>query len=213
MHVTFKPSLPVAAAALFLALGICERPYGAQVDDPRQLSGDNHKVATNATPKLGEIGANYFEALKQSQIWVNVEPEPREIGPAPVLLNLTVAFAGLQLNDPPNAVAVRAQPRCFPVVFPDRVRRPVLRFLVNGSTKIDLTAVGAAYQWIPSCSASRPDTVIAQVPVAVVRQIAEGGDVAVDALGFALRFTAADSVAWRRFLGTVEHGATLVQRR
>jgi len=204
---------PVVAAALFLALGICERPFSAQVDDPRQLSSDNHTVATNATPKLREIGANYFEALKQSQIWINVEPELMEIGPAPVILNLTVAFAGFQLNDPPNSVAVRAQPRCFPIVFPERVREPLLRFLVNGSTKIDLTAVGATYQWIPSCSESQRDTVIAQVPVAVVRQIAEGGDVTVDALGFALRFTTADSVAWRLFLRTVEHGATLVQRR
>lgn len=203
----------VVAAALFLALGIYERPCSAHVDDPRQLSSDNHTVATNATPALKEIGANYFEALKQSQIWVNIEPELMEIGPAPVLLNLTVAFPGFQLNHPPNSVAVRAQPRCFPKVFPERVRQPLLRFLVNGSTKIDLTAVSTTYQWIPTCSESQPDTVIAQVSVVMLRRIAEAKDVTVDALGFALRFTPADFVAWRLFLKTVEHGATVVQQR
>ena len=202
---------PAIAATLFLVLGICEPRFGAQAGAPHQLASDNRTVATNATPKLKEIGANYFEPLKQSQIWINVEPELLEAGPAPVSLNLTIAFPGFRLNDPPNSVAVRAQSRCFPIVFPQRARQPVLRFHVNNTAVIDLTAPGSTYQFIANCSESN-DTVIAQVPFILLRQIAESGNVMVDALGFALRLTADDSAAWRLFLHTVEHGALVRQR-
>jgi hypothetical protein len=204
---------PTVIAALFLVLGIRERPVNAQQDDRRRFASGGSIVATNMTPKLGEIGANYFEPLKQSQIWTNVEPELVEAGPAPVLLNLTIAFPGDRLNHQPISVGVRAQPRCFPQVFPERVRQPVLRFLVNGSTKIDLTAAGATYQLVPTCSRSQPDTVIAQVPFILLREIAESVNVTVDALGFALRFTPDNSDAWRLFVRTVEHGATVVRQR
>jgi hypothetical protein len=206
--------IPTVAAVLFLVLGFCERPSNAQVDDTRGVaSGGGSIVATNTTPKLGQIGANYFEPLKQSQIWINAEPELMEAGPAPVLLNLTIAFPGVRLSHQPTTVAVRAQPRCFPQVFPEHVRQPILRFLVNASTTIDLTAPGAAYQLVPSCSESQPDTVIAEVPFTLLRQIAEGMNVTVDALGFALRFTTNDGAAWRLFVHTVENGTTVVQPR
>lgn len=193
-------------------LGICEPRLNAQVHNARRLASDDI-VVINTTPKLRQIGANYFEPLKQSQIWINLEPELIEAGPAPVLLNVTIAFPGVRLDQPPASVAVRAQPRCFPVVFPERVRQPILKFLVNGSTTIDLTAAGTAYQWVVSCSKSQPDTVIARVPFMLLREIAEREDITVEALGFALRFTADDSAALRQFVHTVENGASVVRQR
>jgi hypothetical protein len=204
--------IPTVVAALFLVLRTCERPLNAQLDDTPRLTSGGGIVPTNTSPRLGEIGANYFDALKQSQIWINVEPDLVETGPAPVVLNLTIAFPGDRLNHQPTSVALRAQPRCVPQVFPERVRQPILRFLVNGSTKIDLTAAGATYHLVPSCSKSH-DTVVAQVPFILVRQIAEGVNVTLDALGFALRFTTHDSAAWRLFVHTVENGATVVRQR
>jgi len=210
---SFVKFIPTVAAALFLDIGISEGRSNAQVNDTRGFASGGSTVATNTTPKLRELGANYFESLTQSQIWINIEPEPTEAGPAPVLLNLTIAFPGIRLNHRPTTVAVRAQPRCFPPVFPERVRQPILRFLVNGSTKIDLTAAGAAYQLVPSCSKSQPDTVIAQVPFILLRRIADSVNVTVDALGFAVRFSTDDGAAWRLFVHTVENGATVVRQR
>lgn len=205
--------IPTVAAVPFLVIGMCEGPSNAQVDDTRAFASGGSTVATNTSPKLREIGANYFEPLKQSQIWINVEPELTEAGPAPVQLNLTITFPGVRLNHQPTTVAVRAQPRCVPQVFPGRVRQPILRFLVNGSTKIELTAAGAAYQLVRSCSKSQPDTVIAQVPFILIGQIAESMNVTVDALGFGLRLTTDDRAAWRLFVHTVENGATVVGQR
>jgi hypothetical protein len=82
---------------------------------------------------------------------------------------------------------------------------------LDGSA-VDLTAIGAPYQWVTSCSRSSWDTVIAQVPLILVRQIAESMNVTVHALGFELHFTADDRAAWRLFIRTVENGATVLRQ-
>lgn len=206
-----KVTPTLIAAVFILNVEVFGWRLNAQRDDTPQVASGGSIVATNTTPRVGEIGANYFESLKQSQIWINVEPELADVGPAPVLLNLTIAFPGDRLNHQPISVAVRAQPRCFPQVFPERLRQPILRFLVNGSMKIDLTAAGAAYHVVSSCSESQ-DTVIAQVPFRLLRQIAESTDVMVDALGFSLRLTTDDLAAWRLFVRTVQGGAVIGRR-
>ena len=72
-------------------------------------------VPTNTSPRVRAIGANYFDSLSQSQVWVNIEPQPTERGPAPFILNVTVAFPGRRLDHQPPAVSLRAQTRCFPM--------------------------------------------------------------------------------------------------
>ena len=177
---TFASTLVVVL--WLVVLGICAPQPRARVSDGQRVD-TGRTVRIKTTPPLREIGANYFKALKQSQVWINIEPELLEGGPPPVLVNLTVAFPGVRLNHEPLSVAVRAQPRCYPKVFPDRVRQPILRFQLAGSTRIDLTETGAAYQWLASCSKSQPDTVIAHVPLTVVRQVAGTTNVKVEALG------------------------------
>jgi len=162
-------------------------------------------MATNAAPKPREVGANYFEPLDQSQIWVNVEPDLD--GAAPVIINLTVAFPGLRLDRAPATVAVRAQPRCAPVVFPDRIRRPILTFTVDRARTFDLTARGR-YDFVATCSGT-PDTVIAPLTMAELRAMANSKTARVEALGFALALTSGDLAAWRRFIQTVEHGIAI----
>jgi hypothetical protein len=177
---------------------------GAMASDPRI-------VATQTMPQLREIGANYFEALKQSQVWMNIEPASVRAGPAPVRLNVTVAFAGRRLNQPPSVVQVRAEFMC--AAFPLRIRQPILRFVIADSATLDLTADRSKYQFVPHCSGRGPlDTIIAELPFDTWRRMAAAEDVTADALGFSVRFTSADFAAWRTFVQTIEAGV-IVQPR
>jgi hypothetical protein len=167
-------------------------------------------IVTNTSPGVREIGANYFDSLSQSQVWVNIEPESTEQGPAPLILNVTVAFPGRSLNREPPAVTLRAQTRCSPMALPARVRRPILRFALNGTTTLDLTTPGAVYLFIASCSRNSPsDTIVTDVPFGVLRQIVGETDVVVEALGFSARLTASDLAALRTFVQTVASGVVV----
>jgi hypothetical protein len=165
-------------------------------------------VVTNTNPAVRQIGANYFELLRQSQVWINLEPQSTEPGPAPILLNVTVAFPGRQMNAQPRTVKFRAQTPCLPVIFPLRVRQPILRFTFGGVTALDLTAEGAVYSFIASCGSigAPADTVATEVPFDMLRKITAESNVGIDALGFSARLTAADLSALRTFTRTVAPG-------
>ena len=176
----------------------------SQLIEPRSAT---RVVNTNAQPDRGELGAHYFESTKESQVWVNLEPrlaEP-ESGPDPVLLNVTVVFPGREIARTPERVVFRANSRCYPIVFPLRIRQPVLRFIVDGA-RIDLTPDGASVQFVANCSDAPQDTVIVPSRFEVLRQNAAGVEVSVDALGFSLRLTTADLDALRLLVRAVQNG-------
>jgi hypothetical protein len=161
-------------------------------------------VSTNVNPRLREIGAIYFDALDQSQVWMNVAPELPKPDPAPVILNMTVAFHGLELKGAPTNVRVRAE--SVTGTFPLRIRQPTLRFVLDRSTTIDLTGPGSTYQFIPSSQDGAVDTIVTEMPFDSLRQIARATNVTLDALGFSMPLTPADLAAWRVFIHTVEDG-------
>jgi hypothetical protein len=200
--------IPTAATLLVVVFGMCDRPSNAQVDPTHAFASGRSIVATNTTPQLREIGANYFAPLKQSQVWMNVEPELSDSDPVPVMLNVTVVLPGLRLNQAPATVQVRAESIC--TAFPLRIRQPILRFVVTRTTTINLTGTGSTYQFVSHCSKKGPlDAIVADLPFDSLRQIAQATDVTVDALGFSLRLASADLAAWRVFVHTVEGGVTV----
>ena len=174
---------------------------------PQRPGGVGRVLTANANPPLRQVGTNYFESLNESQVWINLEPQLAEVGPNPVLLNLTIRFPGRRLERP-VAVAFRAQTVCFPTVFPTRVRLPILRFLVDG-VLVDLTA-DKSYQFVPSCSAEgSEDTLVLQAPFAFLRELARSPKVTVQALGFSLWLTPDDLAALRLFVDTANDGLTI----
>jgi hypothetical protein len=169
-------------------------------------------LPTNTSPRVRDIGAHYFDSLNQSQVWVNIEPEPLEPGPTPILLNLTVAFPGRQLNQQPPTVTLRAQTPCFPMVFPERVRQPILRVVLNEATTLDLTAPGRIYHLTPSCGKASADAIVTDLPFGVLQQIIGEADVVIHALGFSARLVAADLIALRTFGHTMASGVVVRER-
>ncbi|HYM22945.1 MAG TPA: hypothetical protein VEU08_07045 [Vicinamibacterales bacterium] len=165
-------------------------------------------------PATGEIGAYYFDTPNESQVWVSLEPASEEAGPKPVFLNVTVKFPGTRLNGPPETVQLRAQVRCFPVVFPERVRTPVLVLSIDGR-KTDLSPDGQRSHFLPTCTGVPRDgrftldTVVAQVPFDLVRRLASAKDVRIDAIGFSLRFTPEDYAALQSFVRAIDSGVVL----
>jgi hypothetical protein len=157
-------------------------------------------LASNPTPATDQIGAMYFDSLGQSQVWVNLEPASTESAPAPVILNFTATFPGRQSTQPPSRVKIRAESRCFPLVFPDRIRQPVLRLVLDGTTTIDLTTPDAQYQFVSTCSKAFLDTVVTDAPFDLASRIADAHGVAVDALGISVRLTPADQMALAAFV-------------
>jgi hypothetical protein len=164
-------------------------------------------VSTNAIPRLREIGVSYFDALDQSQVWMNVSPELPKPDPAPIILNVTVAFHGLELKAAPTTVRVRAG--SVSGTFPLRMRQPILRFVIDRSTTIDLTGPGSTYQFISSSKDGAVDTIVTELPFDSLRQIARATDVTLDALGFSMPLAPADLAAWGVFIHTVEDGVVV----
>jgi hypothetical protein len=164
-------------------------------------------VPTNVNPRLREIGATYFDALDQSQVWMNVSPELPKPDPAPVILNVTVAFHGLELKAAPTTVRVRAE--SVSGTFPLRIRQPILRFVLNRTTTIDLTGSGSTYQFISSTRDGAVDTIATEMPFDSLRQIAQATDVTLDALGFSVPLAPAELASWRVFIHTVEDGVVV----
>jgi hypothetical protein len=159
-------------------------------------------LQTNATPKPREIGAFYFDALNQSQVWVTLSPESVEPGPNPVLLNVTVSFPGRRLQGPPKTVEIRAT--AISTAFPLRIRQPILRFNASDGRTYDLTAPGRVSQFVASCQECPLDTLTTRLAFEELREIARSSDVTLNALGFALRLTPADLAALGTLIDAVD---------
>src|SRR5438552_1874528 len=90
------------------------------------------QISTRQNPDPREIGAFYFENPSESQIWINLEPTSNEAGANPLVVNATVKFPGTRLERPPAIIELRAQVLCYPIVFPERVRQPILILVIDG---------------------------------------------------------------------------------
>src|SRR5258705_11081413 len=128
-------------------------------------------IVTNITPTLGRIGANYFDALKQSQVWINVEPQNLEPGPNPIELNITISFTGRRLAGPPDAVDFRVSAYCR--AFPTRIRRPVLTLMLD-SAELRLGKPDLPLQEISTCGSDGgpADAIVARIPFTTFHRIA-----------------------------------------
>ncbi len=164
-------------------------------------------LSPNPAPPTGQVGAFYFEALNQSQVWINLEPERLESGPNPIRLNVTVAFTGVRLDRAPRRVDVRAE--SIDGTFPMRIRQPILRFQRGVGAGMDLTAPGKTFQFIARCADCPLDTVIARMDFDALRQVAESDTVDIEALGFTLHLKPADRRSLRKFVDVVSNGVRI----
>lgn len=163
-------------------------------------------IATNVTPSRGQIGANYFDALKQSQVWINLEPQNLQAGPNPIELNVTASFAGRHLPTSPAVVDLRVQAPCH--LFPTRLRQPVLRLLLDGS---EPPLGREAPRMISGCSeeSRAADAMVARIPFTLLRQIASARVVDLHALGFEVRLARSDLRALASFIAALTDGVTV----
>ena len=164
-------------------------------------------LQTNATPKPGELGAFYFDALNQSQVWVNLSPESVEPGPNPVLLNVTVSFPGRRLEGAPKAAEIRTT--AISTAFPLRIRQPILRFETGDGRQYDLTAPGRVWQFVANCEACPLDTLTTRLAFDELSEIARSSEVTLNALGFALRLTPSEVSALQTLIDAVTDGVTI----
>ena len=164
-------------------------------------------LSPNNSPALGEIGAWYFDTLKQSQVWINLEPQGSEPGANPVRLNITVSFAGRSLEQAPGDVELRAE--SITGTFPLTIRQPVFRIALDSGAPLDFTGPGRTFQFVSRCPECAADTLIVRVPFKVVRDAAASRTVVVEALGFSTRMKPADITALRRFVETVGKGVAV----
>ncbi len=162
-------------------------------------------IPVNNTQQPRELGAFYFDALDQSQVWINVEPEGTEEGPRPVILNFTVTFPGRKLASTPDVVTVRAQSNG--IAFPTRLRQPVLHFRTADGRMYDLTGSGRTYQFTASCETCLNDTVVAKMAFQELREMAASPRLSVEALGFEGTLAPADLAALQRLIDAVTNGA------
>jgi hypothetical protein len=164
-------------------------------------------LQTNASPAPGQIGAFYFEALNESQVWVNLSPESVEPGPSPVLLNVTIRFPGRKSASAPTVADVRAT--SVNTAFPLRVRQPTLRLVTTDGREYDLAAPGRVSQFTASCDKCSLDTLTTRLAFDELREIARSPQVTLNALGFAMRLTPADLKTLVALIDAVADGATI----
>jgi hypothetical protein len=164
-------------------------------------------IVTNITPALGQIGANYFDALAQSQVWINVQPQHLEPGPPPVELNITVSFPGRRLVGQPATVDLRVSAYCL--AFPTRIRQPVMSVIIDG-VPLPFGEPGSPIQAFSACGDDgASDAIVARIPFATLRRIAAAADVDMHALGFEVRLKSSDLQALQSLVTAVGGGVTL----
>ncbi len=164
-------------------------------------------LQTNATPAAGQIGAFYFEALNESQVWVDLSPEISEAGPPPVLLNITIRFKGRQSAAAPAFADVRAS--AVSTAFPLRLRQPILRLTTADGREHDLAGPGRVSRFTAGCEKCPPDTLTTRVAFDELREIAHSPQVRMNALGFEMRLTPADLKALGALIDAVSEGVTI----
>src|SRR5579872_2513074 len=168
-------------------------------------------IAVNLNPPVGQIGANYFDTLKQSQVWINLEPraiDQKEQGLPPVEMNVTVAFAGRTLAATPTDATLRVQAYCLR--YPTRLRTSELTLIVDG-TELPLAADGAVVSTFTACGGqgTTVDGVSVRLPFETLRRLVNATRVEIHALGFDLMLTRDDQRALGRFVAAVSDGVTL----
>jgi hypothetical protein len=164
-------------------------------------------IATNITPAPGQIGANYFDSLNQSQVWINVEPTSLEPGANTIQLNATVAFPGHILPAAPLTVDLRAEAYCF--AAPMRVRMPVFTLKVDGvAWRLDRDL---PLQLSASCGhdVGTTDVIVGRLSFAEFRAMTMAREVTVHALGFDARLDASHLRALATFAEAVAAGVTV----
>jgi hypothetical protein len=165
-------------------------------------------IATNITSAPREIGANYFDTLNQSQVWINVEPKNLEPGPNPIQLNATVSFPGRSLAAAPASVDLRVQAYCF--AFLTRIRQPVFTMIVDG-IEWKLDTPDQPLQVTNACGDNfgTADVAVARVGFTEFLAIATASNVIVHALGFHVQLAPTDLRAIASFARAVSTGVTV----
>ena len=166
-------------------------------------------ISTNTTPSRGQIGANYFESLNQSQIWIDLEPKNLESGANPIGLNVTASFAGRNLPAAPSFVNLRVQAYC--AMYPMHIRLPIFRIQADGA-ELALNGEGGPLQISSGCSEENNtgQIIVARIPFSLLRQIAAARVVDIHAFGFAhTRLLPGDLRALGSFIGAVATGVTV----
>lgn len=169
-------------------------------------------IITNMMPALGQIGAYFFDALTQSQVWINVQPQNLEPGPPPIELNVTVSFPGRRLVGAPAAVDLRVSAYCL--AFPTRIRQPLMSVIIDG-TPLRVAEPGRPFQTISVCGedggtiGGTTDVIVARIPFATFRRIASAADVELHALGFDTRLRSSDLQALQSLVTAVADGVTV----
>jgi hypothetical protein len=166
-------------------------------------------IATNTTPPRGQIGANYFDSLNQSQVWINLEPKNLDSGPNPIELNVTASFTGRNLSAAPSFVDLRVQGYC--TMYPMQIRQPIFRIQADG-TELVLNGEGGPLQISSGCSEENNtgQIIVAQIPFSMLRRIAGARVVDIHAFGFAhTRLLPSDLRALGSFITAVSGGVTV----
>lgn len=164
-------------------------------------------LQTNASPMPGQIGAFYFEALNESQVWVDFLPQSVEPGPSPVQFNVTVRFTGRRSNSAPTVADIRAT--SINTAFPLRLRQPILKLVTSDGREYDLGGPGRVSRFTASCDKCALDTLTTRLAFDELREIARSPQVTMDALGFEMRLTDADLKALGALIDAVQDGVVI----
>jgi hypothetical protein len=165
-------------------------------------------IVTNITSVPGEIGANFFDALNESQVWINVEPKNLDGGRNPILLNATLSFPGRNLAGAPESVDLRAQAYCYE--FLTRIRQPVLTLTIDGAVwRFDTPERPIHVSASCGNGLGSSDVIIARITFDEFRAISTAREVIVDALGFHTQLAPSDLQALAMFAQTVGAGVTV----
>jgi hypothetical protein len=166
-------------------------------------------VHSNVNPRPRKLGAVYFNGPNESQIWVDLDPQPTAGGDAPVRLNVTIKFRGRELHDAPKTATLRVSSNSL--VAPMHIRLPVLTLHLADDTVLDLTGPGSVYTFTSSCQKCASDTLLVEVPFSDLERMTESSVILVNALGFEGRLVPEDVAAIRTLMEAVRGGAVVKQ--
>jgi CheY-like chemotaxis protein len=200
----FVPGIVSSAGAI----GLMQLMPGTARWVAKQLTVADYSPARIANVDLNtQLGAFYFNSPDESQIWVDLDPQPTGGGEAPVRLNFTIKFRGRELDTTPTHATIRVTSNSF--VAPTHIRLPVLTLHLADDTVIDLTGPGSVYSFTASCQTCPSDTLVTDIPFTVLEQMTTSSVIVVNTLGFDGKLVSEDVAAMRRLVAAVKDGATV----
>jgi hypothetical protein len=142
-----------------------------------------------------DVSVEYSKDADRTEVSLSLAPAAPDGSRPPFRLVFSSGYTGKSVRRPPAHVQIAVQPHPLAIV-----RGLSVRFMLDGSTTIDLTSAGRSYRYTYPCDECAATGVVTQATLDEIRRIAGARRVDAEVLGFDVRISPAEQHAMQAFI-------------